>query len=257
MDPLQVFKEIYGKVPDWVQAMHDFVPEGLHHYTALRTNAMKDGALTRKEKELILVGVNAARRYETSMIYHTQGALDAGATALEIADTVLATVISRGLPAWLEGRKAVQFALEHTISGVTAGPDGSVEGGATTTAIDHLSLPTLTTVEECDSYYVQTFSAIPEWAALMRSFSPDIYVSYTNLRNAALAEQSIPPYLKELVLMAINASERYPLGVDIHVNGAMAKGATKAQLAECLLTAVLTAGIPAWFTGYEALTRLK
>jgi alkylhydroperoxidase/carboxymuconolactone decarboxylase family protein YurZ len=245
MDPLQTFAELYGTVPTWVQTLHEFAPDVLAHYTSLRTAVMQDGALPRKDKELILVGINAARRYETSMLYHTQGALDAGASVLEIADAVLCTVISRGLPAWLEGQKAVRFALEHQ---------------AATTAATPSVAPQQTLLQDtaaCDAYYTRTFGQLPAWAALMRDTSEDVYISYTNLRNASLAETHIRPALKELILAGINAAERYPEGVRIHASGALAKGATKAQLAECFTTALLTAGIPAWFLGTDFLASVQ
>lgn len=237
MNPLQIFEEIYGFVPDWVRSMHEFAPDELVHYTSLRTSVMKDGALSRKEKELILIGINAARRYETSMLYHTQGAIDAGATPQEIADTVLSTIISRGLPAWLEGQKAVKFAFEKY--GTPSPKDQSQK--------------MLQDSPSCDDYYIRKFGQIPEWAQLMKSCNTNIYVDYTNLRNASLQENAISEVLKELILTGINAAERYPLGVQIHAKGALEKGATKEQLAECFMTAVLTAGIPAWFLGYEFL----
>lgn len=243
MDPLQAFREIYNEVPDWVVAMHETVPDALRHYTELRTTVMKNGALSRKEKELILIGVNAARRYETSLLYHVKGAMDAGATSSEVADTVLTAVISRGLPAWLEGQKAVTFALDY-----------EAQRGENTDPQRELSLqPPLLTIEDCDAYCVSTFGGIPEWALKMRDFQPDVLVSYMNLRKGTLRDNQIPAKLKELVLVAINAAERYELGVAIHTKGAFAQGVTKAELAECLLTAVLTAGIPAWFTGYDFL----
>jgi alkylhydroperoxidase/carboxymuconolactone decarboxylase family protein YurZ len=237
MDPLKIFQEIYGEVPAWVSLMNQYAPEGLVHYTELRSSVMKDGALPRKDKELILVGINAARRYETSMLYHTQGAIDAGASVLEIADAVVTTVISRGLPAWLEGQKAVQYAAErlgHREVSIT--PNDSV--------VD---------VAACDRYYVEAFGDIPGWAVELRSSHPQVYVAYTNLRRATLVDGHISAALKELILAGINAAERYSLGVQIHASGALQKGATKEQLAECFMTAVLTAGIPAWFTGVDFL----
>ncbi|MCL6516323.1 carboxymuconolactone decarboxylase family protein [Alicyclobacillus sp.] len=245
MDPLETFRRIYGQVPDWAEVMHEWAPEALRHYTALRMAVLEDGALARKDKELILVGINAARRYETSMLYHTQGAHDAGATAAEVAETVLTAVISRGLPAWLEGRKAVAFAVER---------ERQMSGQTTVVAPSPAPAQRqMTTVEECEAYYRHAFGDIPGWASLMRDVQPDIFISYTNLRSACLRPGTLSPKVKELVLTGINAAERYPLGVEIHARGALEKGATRAELAECLLTAVLTAGIPAWFTGYSFL----
>lgn len=242
MDPLQTFSEIYGEIPEWVDVMNQYAPQVLQDYTALRMHVMADGALTRREKELILVGINAARRYETSMMYHTKGAIDAGATPGDIADCILATVISRGLPAWLEGQKAVRYARQYAS---VETPDGQAE---VTPESDLFG-----TVEAAQHYYEETFGTMPAWASLMREEDAPSFVSYTNMRYHCLKHKHVSEMLKELVLVGINAAERYPEGVEIHVRGARSKGASTQQIAECLFTALLTAGIPAWFTGYKHL----
>lgn len=254
MDPIQTFKEIYGQVPDWVAAMNRFAPDALLHYTNLRMSIMEDGALCRKEKELLLVGVNAARRYETSMLYHTQGAIDAGATASEIADTVMTGVISRGLPTWLEGQKAVEYALDRERAGARGNGNAGLDGvGQQAAQFGTRETTELHSIEACENYYDKNFGSLPDWARVMREHDEQVLIAYTNLRLQCLKQTELSAKFRELILVAINAAERYELGVDIHTKSAFAKGLTKEELTECLLTVVLTAGIPGWFMGYEYL----
>lgn len=241
-NPLDFFKQTYDIVPDWVEKMHQYSPEALQHYTNLRGSILKDGALSRKDKELILVGINAARRYEKSMIFHTKGAVDAGASVEEIAEVLLACILSRGLPAWLVGVKSIEYAIDYI--------------GEKAKEFDkhYLIMPEKKeNIDECIKYYKQAQGELPQWVHDMMDYNEEALLHYTNLRNQALSEGVVSRKLKELVLVGINVAERYPEGVKIHTEGAKRCGATNEELADCHLTAVLTAGIPAWFEGSEFL----
>ena len=87
----------------------------------------------------------------------------------------------------------------------------------------------------------------PEWVSLMNVYAPGTLRDYANLRKLALSDGRVPRKMKELVLVGINLSERYPSGVSLHVASARRLGATDAELVDVALTCVLTAGIPAWF----------
>lgn len=238
-DPLAFFKETYGNLPDWIEKMHQYSPEALKYYTELRLSILKDGALSRKEKELILVGINAARRYEKSMLLHTRGAMDAGAELIELAEILSVCILSRGLPAWLVGSKALEYAAE------------SMKKNNRKIDYDQRSFINagFQDVQECLEYYQEILGEIPEWVHHLASFRPDVLIHYSNLRRSNLSDGRVSRKLKELVLVGINVAERYSEGVRIHTDGARSCGATDQELAECYLTALLTAGIPAWFEG--------
>ena len=239
-DALTFFKQVYGEVPEWVRTMHEQRPEALNDYLTLRHTVMEQGALSRKEKEWILVGVNAARRYERSMLYHTRGALDAGSTVSELAEILLPCILSRGIPAWLEGYKALVYSEQYL--GRRGHDQASSEETTKTTA------PSITTVEEALAYFSEEAGGDqPEWVSLMNVYAPGTLRDYANLRKLTLSDGHVPRKMKELVLVGINLSERYPSGASLHVTGARRLGATDAELADVALTCMLTAGIPAWF----------
>lgn len=234
-DALTFFERVYGEVPEWVRTMHEHRPDALDGYTSLRHSIMEEGALSRKEKEWVLVGVNAARRYERSMLYHTKGALDAGSTVDELAEILLPCILSRGIPAWLEGHKALVYAEEYV---GRSDRDGVAEAPA----------PSFVTLDEALAYYREEANGRePDWVRSMREYAPGTLRDYANLRSPVLDDGHVPRKMKELVLVGINLAERYPPGVSLHVQGARRVGATDSELADVALTCLLTAGIPAWF----------
>ncbi|NHM32893.1 carboxymuconolactone decarboxylase family protein [Neobacillus terrae] len=236
---LEYFEKVYGQVPEWASKMHQFSPTALDHYTALRNEILVKGKMKQKDKELILVGVNAARRYERSMLYHTKGAIDAGATVEEIIEIISTCIISRGIPAWMTGIKAISYALNDLKGQYSIEPVHEEKG--------------FTSVEECLNFFRDGSGAVPEWLNLLGKHNPDVLIQYCSLRKIVLKEQAVSRKLKELLLVGINVCERYKEGVALHVKGARNFGATDEEIAEISLVGLLTAGIPAWFEGSDFL----
>ena len=243
---LEFFERVYGQVPDWVAKMHHFAPKALEYYTKLRGEILVDGALSKKEKELILVGINAARRYERSMIYHTKGALDSGATIAEIADVLATCIISRGIPAWFTGVNAIEYAISYV------GESMAAELNAAPPLDEESFFASLT---DYNGYYEkETGGEIPNWVKVLNQFNPSVLERYTDLRRTVLKDHVVTRKLKELVLVGINVAEMYPKGIELHTKGAKKCGATEAEIADVSLVALLTAGIPAWFEGSDFLS---
>ncbi|MGF6952827.1 alkylhydroperoxidase/carboxymuconolactone decarboxylase family protein YurZ [Neobacillus sp. B4I6] len=243
---LEFFERVYGQVPDWVAKMHHFAPKALEYYTKLRGEILVDGALSKKEKELILVGINAARRYERSMIYHTKGAIDSGASIEEVADVLATCIISRGIPAWFTGVKAIEYAVSYVgKEEFNAAPPGDEESFFASLA-------------DYNSYYEKEVGGeLPNWVKVLNQFNPSVLERYTDLRRTVLKDNVVSRKLKELVLVGINVAEMYPRGIELHVQGAKKYGATEAEIADVSLVALLTAGIPAWFEGSDYLSIKK
>jgi alkylhydroperoxidase/carboxymuconolactone decarboxylase family protein YurZ len=239
---LEFFERVYGQVPDWVAKMHHFAPKALEYYTKLRGEILVDGALSKKEKELILVGINAARRYERSMIYHTKGAIDSGASIEEIADILATCIISRGIPAWFTGVKAIEYAVSYVGKEEFEVPP-----------VDEESF--FASLTDYHQYYEKEVGGeLPNWVKVLNQFNPTALERYTDLRRTVLTDNVVSRKLKELVLVGINVAEMYPRGIELHVQGAKKFGATEAEIADVSLVALLTAGIPAWFEGSDYLS---
>jgi len=99
----QAYRDYYGFLPEWVQLMGEEVPDALYHYYQLRKIGVDDGILSRKVKELILLGINLVRHYETGTRVHIKGALDAGATTEEIFETIVTAMVSGAACSLIEG----------------------------------------------------------------------------------------------------------------------------------------------------------
>lgn len=229
---INYYQKKYEQVPEWVDKMNEYNPEALKHYANLKNQILVDGALSRKNKELILVGINAARRYERSMLHHSKGALDEGATVQEFVEILSVCILSRGIPAWLEGTKAIEYALEYK-------PQATEK-----TKSD----PNSVAVKDPLEYFkAENEGVLPDWVHLMNEFSPDSLARYAAIRQNELRDLVVSRKMKELVLMGINLAERYEKGVKLHSDGARKEGASEQEIAEVGLICILTAGIPAWF----------
>jgi AhpD family alkylhydroperoxidase len=77
-------------------------------FVALEQATFKDGALRRKEKELIALGISVVKDCESCMQWHVEQAAKAGATFREVLEAVEVGIEMGGGPATVSAR----FALE-------------------------------------------------------------------------------------------------------------------------------------------------
>ncbi len=105
------FKNAYGQVPDWAETISELMPELLEPWLQIRSKVIADGALPRKVKELILLGINLVRRYPSGIETHLRGALDAGATQEEVMEAIATAILSSAAPAMYSGPRALKAEL--------------------------------------------------------------------------------------------------------------------------------------------------
>jgi len=106
------YKNTYGQVPDWAETISEIMPELLEPWISIRSKVIADGALSRKVKELILLGINLVRRYPSGIETHMRGALDAGATQEEIMEAIATAILSSAAPAMYNGPRALKQELK-------------------------------------------------------------------------------------------------------------------------------------------------
>lgn len=70
------------------------------------------GALDPKTKELISLSIGVAVRCEPCILWHADGAIDAGATAEEITEALTVAVVMGGGPALMYASKAYRVQAE-------------------------------------------------------------------------------------------------------------------------------------------------
>lgn len=77
-------------------------------FTTLHRAAMPDGALTKREKELVALGIGISKQCIDCIGFHVQAAARAGASREDIADTIGVAVMMGGGPAYMYGVKALE-----------------------------------------------------------------------------------------------------------------------------------------------------
>ena len=93
------------------------IPKRLVITQLYEATIMKDGILSTKEKDLLLVGMNAARLYERSMVYHTKSAMNQGATIPELVEYLLIPYVYNGEEALKIAFKSIETALSFQDTG--------------------------------------------------------------------------------------------------------------------------------------------
>ncbi|SDH11375.1 carboxymuconolactone decarboxylase family protein [Pelagibacterium luteolum] len=87
-----------------------------------------------------------------------------------------------------------------------------------------------------------------------REIDPDFLEAYLNFRSVPQARGPLPNKVKELILIAVNASttHMYEPGVRRHIQNALKVGATREEIVECLQLSSLI-GIHAFNVGVPIL----
>lgn len=96
-------------------------PETMEHWMRART-ALKDGALTPMEEELVALGLKISTR-QKDVETNTIRAMQAGATALQIAEVAGAAMLIHGMVTYVEaGVRALKIAEDYE-----ADPEGTIK----------------------------------------------------------------------------------------------------------------------------------
>ena len=105
-------KKSVGQLQDWMETLLEDNPELLQHYMGIRDQVLVDGALPRKVKELMLMGINMVRMYQPGIENHLRMAMSLGATKEEVMETIATAVLSSAAPAIRSGPRALRAELE-------------------------------------------------------------------------------------------------------------------------------------------------
>lgn len=96
---LEYYRKERGYIPDFVDILARERIDFLEKYYEIRRIIIDEGALPRKVKELILLGVSAANGSSHGVKTHAKDAVKAGASREEILDTALLVFLASGIPA--------------------------------------------------------------------------------------------------------------------------------------------------------------
>ncbi|WP_454638871.1 carboxymuconolactone decarboxylase family protein [Bacillus mycoides] len=91
-----------GKMPKLTEQFNSFTEE-----------CFKDGALSKKQKQLIALGISLYSQDEYCIIYHTKGCIDQGASEQEILESIGVTAAFGCGPTMSQAVTLVQKSIEE------------------------------------------------------------------------------------------------------------------------------------------------
>jgi AhpD family alkylhydroperoxidase len=93
-------QDFFRDVAKTKQKMSKHIPETYRGFYALHEKVMEPGALDKKQKELIALGIAVASHCKPCIYQHTQAAVQEGATATEVLEAAGVAVLMAGGPAF-------------------------------------------------------------------------------------------------------------------------------------------------------------
>jgi alkylhydroperoxidase/carboxymuconolactone decarboxylase family protein YurZ len=198
---------------------------------ALAEAVLAPGRLPERVKHLAIALAYTNKGCDEPARRHAQAALDAGLVRPEVVEALAATVLSRGF--WM---------LEANKWLVDAAPEGPWD----------LADRPPTAAAEIRDYFAKTFGSVPVWLERLAATAPKTLEAYHALRAEALRDAALARVHKELLLVVINAAERYEFGMKAHMRGALEAGASSDDIYEAVNAAIAPGGVVAWIAGAEA-----
>lgn len=101
------FKEITDDVTKNLQTLRKAIPGVMDAFGGLSQAATKDGALDKKTKELIALGIAVAARCDACIGFHCKSLRHLGASEAEVMETLGMAVYMGGGPALMYAAEAV------------------------------------------------------------------------------------------------------------------------------------------------------
>ncbi|MBK5446931.1 carboxymuconolactone decarboxylase family protein [Peribacillus sp. TH24] len=225
---LAYFKEVYDTVPGWVQKMQDYNPKMLDTYTAIRGEAFSEGALSRKEKDVLIASMNAARLYPRSMVYHTKGAIDHGLTISELAEYFLVAYLYNGTASLRTSLEAFSYALQLKGTAVEQ-PQKDLE------TIEEVIQTIVKWMGDEDTRFIE------ETLECIKSGNKK------EIQEKILGEGRVSTRLKHINMVGNFIIELKGKDAVPWIEKAREAGVLETDLADLGFICILTAGIPTWF----------
>jgi AhpD family alkylhydroperoxidase len=98
--------------------LREHIPETYKGFAQLNAASMAEGVLSARTKELIALAIGVADRCDGCIASHARGAVRAGATPEEVAETLAVTIMMGGGPSTVYAPRAweayLEFKAAHT-----------------------------------------------------------------------------------------------------------------------------------------------
>jgi AhpD family alkylhydroperoxidase len=112
------FPAHYKELITWMDKLGSAVPEVMQGFGALHEASLKPGALDRKTKELIALGIGITVRCDGCISFHVHDALQAGASKEEVLETISVAIMMGGGPSVVYGIEAMQAVEQYQTQGI-------------------------------------------------------------------------------------------------------------------------------------------
>lgn len=96
------------------------IPDVYRAFAELHHEALADGALEKKTKELIALAISVTKQCDGCVASHARGAAQAGATTEEVAEAIGVVMLMNGGPATVYGPRALEAFEEFAATAASA-----------------------------------------------------------------------------------------------------------------------------------------
>ncbi len=112
------YPEYLDHIKDLMGSLTKTIPGPMSGFGQLHKEALKEGALSAKVKELIALAIGITVRCDGCISFHVHDALKAGATREEIAETIGVAILMGGGPSMVYGSEALEALDQFEAKGV-------------------------------------------------------------------------------------------------------------------------------------------
>jgi AhpD family alkylhydroperoxidase len=100
-------REVRRELAEPARRLREDIPNVIERFAALEHEAMSDGALSAKIKELLALAIGATKECDGCVAAHGRGAARQGATEAEVAEAMGVVILMNGGPGTVWGARAL------------------------------------------------------------------------------------------------------------------------------------------------------
>lgn len=103
------YPEITKRIKEHMKILHKDIGDTMQGFVSLAQAASKDGALDKKTKEFIALGISVAMRCDGCIGFHTEALVKLGATRAEVEEVL-------GMAVYLGGGPSAMYAADALLA---------------------------------------------------------------------------------------------------------------------------------------------
>jgi alkylhydroperoxidase/carboxymuconolactone decarboxylase family protein YurZ len=200
------------------------------------------GALSRWEKELLLIAVNAVKPNACLSQLHARAAIKAGATIDQVLEVTL-SIILIGMIRWkMAGMWALEAAKQEASEELKRlEVTGQAQAGEAAR------------IEEIRQYVRKVLHReFPDMWEVLKDVAPAILDGYMKIRENIVKPDphgALPKKMVELTIVSYDILQANSWGAQMHVKEAIRDGATVPEVVEAVALVMIEGGVPIYKTG--------